>query len=257
VGTSSAHETPTTGNWSDAKKSLNEFAATGSAVSQASALAHAVQALHQVPGGTGGGGGGAGGGGGGGPRSVIPSRGRSALSGGLGFLADATRANVREALQRFGIRDIEGRDGAEVINALSAAIVGGQVELDEQLAVNALRDTLLDALGYEVNDFDASLREYMASVGLEGFVLRFLTKYVTERIWMFLGTGARERIETETEMQALFDGFAMLIDARVTNAVRDATTTVPFHAVDWFGAQGVQMIDAICDELVSMLREAA
>jgi len=253
MGTSSAHGTPTGGNWSDAKADLRDFATSRSTDAAASALANAVQGLQQAPAGRGRGGMG----GGGGTRNVITGRGRSALGGGAAFLVDAARTSVQEALERFGILDIEGRDAPEVVDALSAAIVGGRTDLDEQIAVNALRDALLEALGCDVTDFDEALRGYLDQVGIEGFIISFLTKCVVERIWMFLGDGARERIGSEADMQALFDGFAMLCEARVASAVADATSDAAFGSVDWFGPEGVQIIDAVCDELIASLREAA
>lgn len=248
MGTSAAQATPTGGNWSQGKGQLTDYAAGGGQASAAAAIASTVRALD----GRGSGSGGGGGAGGGGSRwgGAVTPRARSAAAGAAGFLADAAQRGVSEAVRRFDVGGLEGRDGCEIVDAIAEAIVGGRVDLDEAIAVNALRDSLLDALGSDATEFDTRIGEYMNSRGIAGFIEDFLTRYVIERVWLYLGDSARERIGSEHDIGALITAFEMLCRAKVGNAVSRATEERPFVSVDWFGREGRMMLDHIADEMI-------
>jgi len=243
MGTSSCYGTPTKGNWSSAKRALSAFGRGGrsSQSSVTSILANTARALS-------GGGGGRGGTGGGG---LITHSARTAIAGGIGFLTTAANTGIRTALERIGITDGHDLDGTELVDRISEALVAGRFSLDQEIAVTALRETLLSILGPDADSFEECIERFMNDKGIEGFVTSFLSHYVLERVWQHIADAARERINTEAEISALYDGLEMLCRVEIEKAVNELCSYTNFGKVDWFGPQGRQVADQLVGSITT------
>jgi len=237
MGTSACYGTPTKGNWSAAKRALSNFAGGGSASHSvlSSILANTVRALS----GSGGGRSGAGGGG------IVTSSARNAITRGIGFLSTASDAGIQTALQRIGITDVHDLDGTEIVDRISEALVEGRFSLDQEIAVTALRETLLSILGPDADNFEDSIKAFMNEQGVQGFIITFLNHYILERVWQHIADAARERIDAEAQISALYDGLEMLCRVEIEQVVEELSTNENINNVDWFGSQGRQIAEEI------------
>lgn len=253
MGTSASYVTPTKGNWTSAKRAISSLAQGADPASVASKVLSNVASSFAA--GHGGGDGGSGSGGTGGAGGLVSSSARSGVAQGAGFLTSALQSGTQTALQELGITDTEGLDGTEIVDRISEALVGGRFSLDQEIAIIALREALLEILGAEPESFDSALQSFISERGLRGFVERFLKQYVLERVWQHIADAARERLASESEVGALYDGLEQLCSFEVSSSVGHLASTQPFDQVDWFGSQGRNIADGIADGIERSLVE--
>lgn len=241
MGTSSIKPTPSGAGWSQVKREITRYSSGD--VSEAtvkSIVSRTAQAISEQRDGTG-------------ALGFVTGAARLGVSKGSYFLESVKADNLLTALELLGITEAANLVGVELLDRISEAIIGGRLTFDQEIATTALRNTMMDILRYNPEDFEIATRLFLENEGLAGFIEAFLTKYVFETIWGFLEDATRERILRETSIESFVNALEHLCSYEVETVVQESN----FEAVDWLGPEGQSLADSISRRISTDLANLA
>jgi hypothetical protein len=229
MGTSSIKPTPSGAGWSQVKREITRYSKGDvTTTTIRSIMSRTSQALSEEREGTG-------------ASGFISGAARQGISRGAYFLETVDGETLLTALEALGITEAANLEGAELLDRISEAIIGGRLTFDQEIATTALRNTLMEILQYSPEDFESAVRLFLEQEGLPGFIEAFLTKYVFETIWGYLEDAARERILREPNIESLVNALEHLCAYEVETVVQESN----FETVDWLGQEGLSLVDGI------------
>lgn len=280
MGTSTSFPTPKGGDWTPLKSAITGYLGGSDKVSPQQIVGGTINAAGGLAtptlpraggsntgsrsgGGGGGGGGGRGGGsrGGGGGGAGSRTGGRAsigrAVSGLGGFGAAVRDGGLDAGLAALGLQDLVGKPAAEVIARIAEHLAADTEGIQKELLSDALRQAILDAAALQGEtgyaDLGAALEGFLATEGVEGLVVSFLSNYVYDRVWAIV----ENHVDHKADTNASSDGLAAAVEGVCRSEVRSLVTDVRaegrFDQVNWFGRGGQELGQSIVSDLQGRL----
>lgn len=267
MGTSKSFSTPSGGAWTGVKNDITSHIGGNASVPASQVLGRAVAAAglsspftgSRSPGGSGSGGG-AGGGGGRGGRQGRRTVGK-ALAGLGGFGTTLRDQGLDHALETLGLQELSGRSAVEVVAKIAEHLAGEADGLQSELLTTALREAILDAAALEddrsYQNLEASLQSFLNREGVEGLVVLFLTRYVFDRVWLFIENHVDLKSDSTTKSETMATAVEHACRGHVEQYVEDSKADGRFNQTNWFGRGGQAFGQQIVNELESRLAALA
>jgi hypothetical protein len=227
MGTSKSHAGPVSPDWSKAKGRATRWANSGGGPGVASVVAGAIAALA------------------GRADGLLGTGGPQAGQRLGGLLSGLVQQDTDDALRDRGLGHLVGLTGVDLLLALIEYLAGDDEGGLERNAVRVASDAVAELLVERLDEPDHQWTEDEVSQ----LLIVFWTRYISQLVMQGLSESLLRASPSESVQrgQEIVDFVQAQLELRLTR-----------HAileVDWAGAEGAQIAQAIIDELIAILGE--
>jgi hypothetical protein len=243
MGTSADFGGPKGGAWTAYKSASANYARHGGERQRKRLLSTFAKA---VASGGGGGGDDGGGGGGGGGRVGDGSVPHAQLIAAFG----ATLANegLDAALTEVGLQHLIGGDRFDVLGELLEELTGDGSTLDDTHAKAALNDAMGEVFPEAAQDYEQLSAVTMDDRALTRYVEKFVASYVFHEMTLVVSRHLLKCSTVAEQQERAYD-----LRSHITSLVAIETQGQDVKQIDWRGAEGRATLDAVVDNLQSIL----